>query len=99
MTAPLTYKEAAAQARDITWEEFAEIISTDDNPYVYARPHSPRRIAMNVRVHLMERRTITFASYDYCNRNGFNDTGSNWPNTVWHFDSVGTVTVPRKATS
>ena len=49
---------------------------------------------MNVRVHLIDSKAV-FASYDYCNRNGFGEIGSNYSDTVWHFDSVGTVMVSR----
>lgn len=92
--APATYGQARQQSHAITWGEFAEIIATDDNPYVYPRSRHIRRVAMNVRVHLIDSKAV-FASYDYCNRNGFGEIGSNYSDTVWHFDSVGTVMVSR----
>jgi len=97
MTAPATYSDAKAQARLITWDEFAGIIATDDNPYVYPRPRALRRIAMNVRVHLLDRPAITFGSFDYCNRNGFGAIGAAGPEGIWHFDTAGTVQVASRS--
>lgn len=91
---PMTYGQAEPQARSVTWEEFAEIIATDDNPYVFPRPRAIRRVAMNVRIHRLDSE-YPFASYDYCKRNGYGEIGSSYASrTIWHFDSVGTVRVP-----
>ena len=92
MKSPTTYRQAVEQARLISWDEFAGIIATDDNPYVFPRPRGIRRIAMNVRLHKAGSRW-PFATYDYCKRNGYGDVGASYPDTVWHFDTVGTVKV------
>lgn len=74
--APRTYSQAAKIAEEVTLEEFAALVATDDNLDVYPGPRKTRRIAMGARFRNWDQDpglgTIVF---DYCNRNGFTRFG------------------------
>ena len=43
---PTTYAAAAKVAEEITLAELAELLKSDDNPYIFPKPRARRAIAM-----------------------------------------------------
>jgi hypothetical protein len=91
MTAPFTYAEARKIAEPVTSEVIAELIAQDDNPYIFPGPGKRRRIAMDARFHQLGRHA--FVGFDFCNRNGYGDTGTvdDFREPIFNFERPGRI--------
>lgn len=90
-TTPRTYSEANRQARLVTLQELAEIIATDNNPYVWWAERKHRRIAMNLHIFNSPLGHGSWPMWEQCNRKGYTETAAGLDGTIFHFHSVGTV--------
>ena len=94
-TAPTTYADAARIAEQITLDELAALIAADDNPDVFPGARQPRRIAIDIELHIdPDLPGFGFVVYDYCNRSGhgrndLHSIGYSHNRPVFHFAKVG----------